>query len=377
MHPLSEIPSGFRCYSARDARARRGIELIAMSVFEGWSYEEVITPTVDYYSLFEAGMGPVEAQRTFKFADGNGRLLALRPDVTSGMARAAATRFARRARPLRLCYAASVFRQLPTTHANSRRETTQIGCELLGRNSIAADLEILTIAVEVLQQLNLDAQFVITINDVEIFNGIAEYLALEPDARKQLRELVNIRAIAELKGFLSSYAPPSVCASFADLIQLSGKHEIFPRARSVITNTRSCVALDRLENLWQVIEALGISARFEIDLGDVSRLDYYSGLTFAIYCAGAGARIGGGGRYDNLTAKFGKAEPAVGFVLDPDAIADVLKVQEIPGPKDDPDPTRLASSGGDVATLFGKAIAARRSGSRVLIDCEEVTSCPS
>jgi ATP phosphoribosyltransferase regulatory subunit len=62
----------------------------------------------------------------------------------------------------------------------------------------------------------------------------------------------------------------------------------------------------------------------DIDLGDVSGLDYYTGLTFKIYVAGAGARVGGGGRYDNLTANFGRPEPAVGFVLDLDALTDVL-----------------------------------------------------
>ena len=73
-----------------------------------------------------------------------------------------------------------------------------------------------------------------------------------------------------------------------------------------------------------MIESLGLADRFEIDLGDVSRLDYYTGLTFKIYVQGAGARVGSGGRYDRLTESFGRAEPAVGFVLDLDALTDVL-----------------------------------------------------
>ena len=56
----------------------------------------------------------------------------------------------------------------------------------------------------------------------------------------------------------------------------------------------------------------------------MSRLDYYTGLTFKVYLDGAGARVGSGGRYDGLTASFGKTEPAVGFVLDLDALTDVL-----------------------------------------------------
>src|SRR6267142_4550827 len=146
--PLSRIPGGMRYYFGPEARRRRWIEETAMLIFAGWSYEEITTPTIDYYSLFEHGMGKTEAHRAFRFTDNDGRLLALRPDVTSAAARAAATLFAERERPLRMCYAAPVFRQQPQSHAEWRRESTQIGCELIGANTSAADLEVLTIASE-------------------------------------------------------------------------------------------------------------------------------------------------------------------------------------------------------------------------------------
>ena len=87
----ARIPAGMRYYIGAEARLRRTIEDTAMSVFAAWSYEEVITPSVDYYDLFEQGMGQTEAQRGFRFTDNDGRLLALRPDVTSSVARMAAT----------------------------------------------------------------------------------------------------------------------------------------------------------------------------------------------------------------------------------------------------------------------------------------------
>ena len=72
---VSRIPAGMRYYIGAEARLRRKIER-AMSVFESRSYEEVITPSVDYYDLFEQGMGQAEAQRGFQFMDSDGRLLA-------------------------------------------------------------------------------------------------------------------------------------------------------------------------------------------------------------------------------------------------------------------------------------------------------------
>src|SRR5438034_11014968 len=144
--PLSKIPNGTRYYFGREARLRRSVEQIVMSVFDGWSYEEITTPTVDYYSLFEHGMGRSQAHRSFRFTDTDGRLLALRPDVTSGVARAAVTIMAKRERPLRFSYAAPVFRLRSESHAEWRRESTQIGCELIGRNGCAADMEGLAMA---------------------------------------------------------------------------------------------------------------------------------------------------------------------------------------------------------------------------------------
>jgi len=312
-----------RYYIGPEARLRRTIEDTAMSVFAAWSYEEVITPSVDYYDLFEQGMGQAEAQRGFRFTDNDGRLLALRPDVTSSVARMAATLLSERPRPLRFCYAAPVFRQQPQSHAEWRRENTQLGCELIGTNGHTADLEVLRLAAEILARLNLDSTYCITINNVEIFNGVAAHLNLADHAREELRRLIDTRETAELQRFLQSFANDEARA-FLQPTQLTGKREVIRAAREVITNSRSLAALDSLEELWTALDAHGLAAQFEIDLSDVSSLDYYTGLSLKVFVHGAGTSVGRGGRYDGLTGNFGRAEPAVGFVLNLDALTEVL-----------------------------------------------------
>ena len=294
-----------------------------MSVFEGWNYEEVITPSVDYYDLFEQGMGQGEAQRGFRFTDNDGRLLALRPDVTSSVARMAATLLSERPRPLRFCYAAPVFRQQAQSHAEWRRENTQLGCELIGAGGKPADLEILRLAAEILTRLNLQSRYCITINNVEIFNGVAAQMKLTPGAREQLRSLIDTRAAAELQQFLQDYDSCEGYA-FSQPTQLTGNRKVIETARQLITNARSVAALDLLDELWTEIESLGLEDSFEIDLGNVSSLDYYTGLSLKIFVHGAGTSVGRGGRYDGLTGSFGRAEPAVGFVLNLDALTEVL-----------------------------------------------------
>jgi len=312
-----------RYYIGAEARLRRTVEDVAMSVFEGWNYEEVITPSVDYYDLFEQGMGQREAERGFRFTDNDGRLLALRPDVTSSVARMAATLLSERLRPLRFCYAAPVFRQQTQSHAEWRREHTQLGCELIGAGGIPADLEVLRLAAEIMARLELQSRYCITINNVEIFNGVAADLNLDSAAREQLRRFIDTREAAELQKFLQNYAS-SDGRAFLHPTQLTGKREVIQAARSVITNARSVAALDSLAELWSAIESLGLEDSFEIDLGDVSSLDYYTGLSLKVFVHGAGTSVGRGGRYDDLTGSFGRAEPAVGFVLNLDALTEVL-----------------------------------------------------
>jgi ATP phosphoribosyltransferase regulatory subunit len=361
-----------RYYSGPEARFRRAIENAMISVFDGWSYEEITTPTIDYYSLFEHGMGRAQAHHAFRLSDTDGRMLAVRPDVTSLVARAAATLFVERERPLRLCYVAPIFRQQPQSHADWKRESTQIGGELIGANSESADMEILAIICEVLEGLKLDRQALITLNDVEVFNGIAEQLKLDPDARDKMRDLVDARNAADLECFLTLYSSAADAKAFAQLVRLSGKLNILNEARRLITNPRSGLALKRLERLWSVIESLQLADRFGIDLGDVSRLDYYSGLTFKIYVSGAGTRIGSGGRYDGLTASFGKSEPAVGFVFELDTLTEVLRRRpDESGSIKQPTSARKLTGQG-MRDLFAAARNRRAAGERIVIaPCED------
>jgi ATP phosphoribosyltransferase regulatory subunit len=136
--------------------------------------------------------------------------------------------------------------------------------------------------------------------------------------------LIDTRERAELQRVLQKYSAADARA-FVELAQLTGKRNVLQAARKVIHNDRSLAALNALEELWTEIEALGLQNDFEIDLGDVPSLDYYTGLTLKIFVHGAGASVGRGGRYDGLTGNFGRAEPAVGFVVNLDALTEVVR----------------------------------------------------
>ena len=363
----SKTPSGLRYYSGTEAHLRRAVIDAVIEVFDGWSYDEIITPSIDYYSLFEDGMGHDEAAHAFRFTDTDGHLLTLRPDVTSSVARAAATLMSNHERPLRLSYAANIFRQRSYSRTEWRRESLQLGCELIGLPGPKGDMEVLAIAVEVLERLGLQGNFRITLNNVEIFNGLVEQLGLDAIAADQLRRLISTRDKAGLELFLSQHAPSFAEHSlFSRHTQFSDKRKTLAEAQRVMTNRRSLLALDSLEWLRNMIESLGLSESFEIDFGDLSRLDYYTGLTFKIYVAGMGVLVGSGGRYDELTANFGLPEPSVGFVLDLDSLVKALTLKNSAFREMlHRNPLRVEAN--NLAALFSEARQRRSNGERIQI----------
>src|SRR5262247_103506 len=204
MSSLTKIPAGVQYFFDDEVKLRRYVERRAMETFTGWSYDEIILPMFDYHDLFARGMGEEKAARTYRFVDRDGALLALRPELTSLVARTVATRFKEKPRPVRLCYSGEVFRyDEPTERAT--REFHQLGLEHIGEPSIVADIEVLLVAAEVLTALGLDG-FRIALSHVDFFNGVADFLKLYGARRAQLRELIDCRSSLAVEEFLRTHA---------------------------------------------------------------------------------------------------------------------------------------------------------------------------
>ena len=186
MSSLTKIPAGVQYFFDEEVKLRRHVERQAMSVFAGWSYDEIILPIFDYHDLFARGMGAEAAERTYRFTDRDGALLALRPELTSLVARTVATRFKAKPRPLRLSYSGEVFRyDEPTERA--AREFHQLGVEHIGEpdgfSCIWADVEVLLVAAELLSGLGLHG-FRIALSHADFFNGVSGYLELEDEQNR-------------------------------------------------------------------------------------------------------------------------------------------------------------------------------------------------
>jgi ATP phosphoribosyltransferase regulatory subunit len=309
---IAPIPPGALDLAGDAVRRRRTLQGRMLEHLAAAGYEEIIPPTFEYAEVFvRAGGGAADvADRLIRFLDLDGKLLALRYDFTASVARLAATKLADRPTPLRLSYAGKVFRQDPEREGRRPREILQVGGELLGDPGVGADVEVLRLALALVGSAGV-AEFQLNLGHV---GALAPTLAaLAPEERSVVRRLIDRKDAAGLAA-----AAPGVLTALPFII---GRREALDQAARVMGAAPEATAA--IARLKAIDAALSESERRHVvyDFGEVRGLDYYTGIHFEMFIAGAGSAVGAGGRYDDLVGRFGRPLPAVGLALDLDALA--------------------------------------------------------
>jgi ATP phosphoribosyltransferase regulatory subunit len=312
---IAAIPPGALDLSGEAVRRRRSLQRATMAALEKARYEELIPPTFEYEDTFVRAGGPEIAERLVRFPDRDGRILALRYDFTASLARVAATTFADATGALRLCYSGKVFRQDPE-RGGRPREMLQVGAELLGQSDLAADIEIVRLTLTLLSAAGLK-DFQINLGHVGVLAAGLD--ALEEPLRADVRRWIDRKDRGSLRDALKNLSGDA--QALMTLPFVIGRRDALDEA-SGSAPAASRAGLDHLLALDAALTA-GERAHIVYDLGEVRGLDYYTGIHFELYIAGAGRAAGAGGRYDELMARFGRPMPAVGVALDLDTIAEV------------------------------------------------------
>lgn len=299
-----------------DAAAKIGyIESRLRRVFELWGFRRIITPKLEYEDVLAIGMGEGLKGKTYRFDDRQtGRLLAFPPDITPQVARIVATRLADWPLPHRICYSGRVLRQTEMQTGRSR-ETFQSGVELIGLDSPEADAEMVAMAIEAMQGLGLD-RFKIDLGQVEFCNGVMQASGLSGSALQNLREAVSRKDTSAVAAVLKeNTVSPESAREINALPRLFGGQEVLGEAQQAASNPRSLAALENMRQVLHILDIHGVSSYLTIDLGETRGLDYHTGITFEGFVAGLGEPVCSGGRYDNLTARYGFDAPATGFTF--------------------------------------------------------------
>jgi ATP phosphoribosyltransferase regulatory subunit len=321
------LPKGVADFLPEKAAKIGYIEEKIRKVFELWGFRRLITPILEFQEVLSLGMGEESKGKAFRFDDRqSGKLLVIPPDITPQVARIVATRMGGFPLPHRLYYNGRVLRHAEMQSGRSR-EIFQSGVELIGLDSPEADAEMIAMAVEVMKGLGFN-DFKIDIGQVEYFRGIMEASGIEPLNQALLRDAIGKKDSSAVGEILENTAVrDKTKEEIASMPRLFGGREILAEAANVTSNDRSKKALDNIGQVLDILDIYGVSDYLTIDLGEIRGLDYYTGITFEGFVVGLGEEVCGGGRYDNLTAKFGYPAPATGFAFNILALLTALEKQ--------------------------------------------------
>ncbi len=327
----TNIPEGMRDGVYEEIQAARTLGDALLSLYKKRGYAEVVTPTVEFFDVFNVKNRVIPEEKMFKFTDTSGRLAVLRPDNTMPMARMASARLKHAPRPVKLCYDQNVFR-MPSGYSGMRSEFEQTGIEIIGGDGLRSDLECLTLAVESLKQLNLcmtggsGGAYRLEIGHAGFAAALVNSLGLEDTEKEAALSCVaakNSSALAFLKDGRESM--DKAIRLLQKLPRLFGGKEVLDKARTLCEGVPDAeAALDYLLYIYTTLEKAGLAEAVLIDLSIVHEMEYYTGLVFRGYIENLGEAVLGGGRYDTLLENFGESTPATGFGVNISAPADRL-----------------------------------------------------
>lgn len=316
-------PEGTRDLLFDECVALRKVEEKLRAVFLNHGYAEVVTPGLEFFDVFSLKSRYFAQESMYKLTDAKGRLMVLRPDSTMPIARLVGTRLREETFPLKLFYNQSIYRANPK---NSGRddEFSQCGIEIIGGDVVHADIEALSIAIEVMQSLEAD-DYRFEIGDSAFFTLISSKLELSEEELADIRILVQNKNYPELKALLSRFGDNSYARALAQLPSLFGGSETFERAEKILPDDNTRFVLGKLKTLYNNLCALGVQDKITVDLGLVSKNEnYYTGVVFMGYVEGYGMPVLTGGRYDKLIRDFGVDVPATGFAVNLNAAANTV-----------------------------------------------------
>lgn len=301
------LPEGFhdRLPPMADAAAR--LEARVLGVARLYGYEQADPPLAEFADALASRLKAGGVQDAVRFVDSaSQRTLAIRPDITAQIGRIAATRMAHHPRPVRLSYAGPVMK-LRASELSPLRATRQIGCELIGLDSVAAVTEIARVAVEALRAAGVE--------------GVAIDFTL-PDLVDTLAGGLDGETLAALRDRLDAKDAGGVAAvdaRYLPLIEAAGPFDAAMARLRAIDAGRALAS--RLDGLAAIAAALAGEAVLTLDPTERHGFEYQNWVGFSIFARGVRSEIGRGGTYAVMHAD-GREEPAVGFSLFVDSILD-------------------------------------------------------
>ena len=310
---LLHTPEGVRDIYNMECARKLILQENLHELLKKYGYHAIETPTFEFFDIFSREIGTTPSKDLYKFFDREGNTLVLRPDITPSIARCVAKYYAEEDFAVRLSYMGNTFIN-NSSYQGRMKENTQLGAELIGDNSVAADAEILALVVDLLKTAGL-TEFQIGVGHVDFFRGLVMEAKLEDEMEQELVELISNKNFFGVEELVDSLQLSSELKGlFSMLGNLCMTEDMMGRAKELSAGFPVILgALNRLEELMQVLSCYGVEKYVTIEPGMLSSYHYYTGIIFAGYTFGSGEPIVKGGRYDQLMDYFGKHAPSIGI----------------------------------------------------------------
>ncbi|MEN2467613.1 ATP phosphoribosyltransferase regulatory subunit [Ornithinibacillus sp. JPR2-1] len=287
--------------------------------FRQYGFNQVKTPAFETYDLYSSVQGTIALDDMIKFISPEGKVLVLRPDVTIPITQLAVSQNDEFEKEARYSYILDVFRT--SFQAKYGYVKTQAGVELLGNPHAEADMEVISLAIDCLLDLEF-TNFKIEMGHAGVVNEILQMLSLSKEQEDQFKQLIISKNFTGLEEFLSRLdIEPSMKESLLTIPLLYGKPDVvLDKALSLSLTNKMTSALHRLKEVFSMLAEYGFRDYIVVDLGLISSMSYYSDITFQGYIENIGKPVLFGGRYDNLAEQFASPIPAIGFAYDVDTL---------------------------------------------------------
>jgi len=328
MQRIFHTPEGVRDIYSQECSRKQKLQEKLHRVFHQYGFEDIETPTFEYFEVFSKEVGTIPSRELYKFFDREGNTLVLRPDFTPSVSRACATYFNPEKEVVSLCYTGNTFIN-NSSFRGRLKETTQMGVERMGDDSPEADAEILAMTVECLLAAGL-TEFQVSVGQVDYYKAIFAQTGLSQEEEEELRELIsqkNYFGVEEL--VKNKNMDKSLARVLSQLPQMFGSAEILEKAKSLTDNPQALKAVARLEEIYELLKVYGYEKYVTFDFAMLSKYHYYTGIIFQAYTYGTGEALIKGGRYNQLMKHFGKPAASIGFAIVVDNLLMALSRQKI------------------------------------------------
>ena len=278
-------------------------------LYRQYGYRKFKMSKFEEYDLYAEYKSFLKSDSIITFNGANGKLLALKPDVTLSIVKN--TRGGEV--PEKVYYNESVYRTSPATH--EFRELTQVGLECVGEIDLYAMGEVLSLAAQSL--LVISDRCMLDISHMGFAAALLGEAGLSARQEAELVGCIGRKSAHDVRARCAEWCVPEESAErLASLATLSGDFaETLAAARALSWSTEGDQALDELESLYAILLLSVPAENLRLDFSIVNDMRYYNGVTFQGYVEGVPGSVLSGGRYDHLLKRLGKRAGAIGFAV--------------------------------------------------------------